>query len=51
MSNIQESQVVEPVISINNLKFSIDGLPILEDVNLSVESGDFLAVLDRKSVV
>ena len=37
--------MVEPVISINNLKFSIDGLSILEDVNLSVESGDFLAVL------
>jgi zinc transport system ATP-binding protein len=37
--------VVEPVIVIKDLNFSIGGLPILEDVNLSIESGDFLAVL------
>ena len=50
--------MVEPVIVINNLKFSIGDLLILEDVSMSVEPGDFLAVLgpngggkDRKSVV
>ena len=37
--------MVEPVVAINDLHFSFDGLPVLEGVNLRVESGDFLAVL------
>ena len=37
--------MVEPVISIENLFFSFEGVPILEDVSLTVEQGDFLAVL------
>jgi len=37
--------VAEPVVAINNLDFTLDGLPILKGVDLRVESGDFLAVL------
>lgn len=35
----------EPVIDISDLTFSLDGLPILENVNMRVEAGDYLAVL------
>jgi len=34
-----------PVIEVCGVWFSFDGLPVLEDVNLTVKSGDFLAVI------
>lgn len=37
--------MVEPVVAITGLNFSLDGLPILENVDLQIEAGDFLAVL------
>jgi zinc transport system ATP-binding protein len=37
--------VVENVIEINGLTVSFGGVPVLENVNLTVERGDFLAVL------
>lgn len=37
--------MVEPVIVIEDLHFSFEDLPILEKVSLTVERGDFLAVL------
>jgi len=37
--------VVEPVVQIQGLTYSIGGIPILEDVELRIERGDYLAVL------
>lgn len=42
---IQESQLVKPVIVFENVDFSLGGVSILENVSMSVETGDFLAVL------
>ncbi|MBT8489915.1 MAG: ATP-binding cassette domain-containing protein, partial [Deltaproteobacteria bacterium] len=34
-----------PVIKLENISFSYDGLPVLEDVNLTVDEQDFLAIV------
>ncbi len=34
----------EPVISVHNVQFSYDNLPILKDVNFSIEQGEFIGI-------
>lgn len=35
----------EPVIEISNLQFAFSGQPVLEDVNVSIRRGEFLAII------
>jgi zinc transport system ATP-binding protein len=37
--------IEEPVIRVEKLSFSYNGLPVLEDVSLTVQEGDFLCVV------
>jgi zinc transport system ATP-binding protein len=48
VDNVQEGKITMkelPVIKLENVSFSYDGLPVLEDVNLTVDERDFLAIV------
>ena len=41
----REIRVTEPVVEIREVNLALEGVPVLENVSLTVERGDFLAVL------
>ena len=41
----REIRVTEPVVEIREVNLALEGAPVLENVSLTVERGDFLAVL------
>jgi zinc transport system ATP-binding protein len=48
VDNVEEGKITMkelPVIKLENVSFSYDGLPVLEDVNLTVDERDFLAIV------
>lgn len=43
--NLWERSVENPAILIENMSFAYNGAPVLEDINLALSQGDFLAIL------
>ena len=38
-------------LSVNGLRFSYSDKPIINDLSLNINNGEFVSILDRKSVV
>ena len=45
MLNKKENNSQPPVVSVANISFAYDRLPVLEDINLTIHKGDFLGII------